>query len=120
MMNLIPGLPQNVLGLDVRGTVTATDYEDVLVPAVERMLAENKKIRLLYHLGEEFDHYDLGAVWEDTKVGLSHLTAWEKIAVVTDVEWVRSSVKVFGFALPAEVRTFTNSELDEAKSWLAE
>lgn len=120
MMNLIEGLPDNVLGFEVTGTVTGKDYEDILVPAVERQLAESDKIRLLYHLGGGFEKFDLGAMWEDAKVGLQHLTAWEKIAVVTDVDWVCSSVKVFGFALPAEVRTFSNDGLEEAKDWLSE
>jgi hypothetical protein len=36
----IPGLPDNVLGFAAKGTVTANDYETVLLPAVEAWIGE--------------------------------------------------------------------------------
>ncbi len=120
MITAISGLPNNVLGFEASGTVTGEDYETVLIPAVEAKLEESPKIRLLYHLGTEFKSYDLEAMWDDAKVGLGHLTSWEKIAVVTDTEWIRSGVKVFGFAIPGEVRVFGNDELTAAKEWVSE
>ena len=120
MIKEVPDLPGNVIGFTASGTVTAEDYESVLIPAVEAKLAEQKMIRLLYHLGPDFSGYKMAAMWEDAKIGLRHFTAWERIAVVTDVDWIRSSVKVFGFAVPGHVRVFKNDELAEAKGWLGE
>ncbi|RLA68552.1 MAG: STAS/SEC14 domain-containing protein [Epsilonproteobacteria bacterium] len=120
MIKIISDLPSNVLGFESSGTVTGKDYETVLIPAVEAKLKEFPKIKLLYHLGPDFTGYDLKAAWDDAKVGLAHLTAWEKIAVVTDIEWVSSGVKVFGFVIPGEVRVFENSKLDTAKEWVSE
>jgi hypothetical protein len=120
MIEKISDLPGNVLGFTASGKVTADDYESVLVPAVEQKLTEQKKIRLLYHLDDDFTGYEAGAMWDDTKIGLKHLTAWERIAVVTDVDWIRTSVKVFGFAMPGHVRVFEISGLAEAKAWLSE
>ena len=59
-------------------------------------------------------------MWEDTKVGLSHFASWERIAIVTDIEWLRVTMKEFGFVMPGEVRIFGNSELAEATKWLSE
>jgi hypothetical protein len=28
-------------------------------------------------------------VWEDIKVDTEHFTRWERMAVVTDVEWIK-------------------------------
>jgi SpoIIAA-like len=39
---------------------------------------------------------DPGAMWEDFKVGMEHFTRWERIAVVTDVEWIKNTIKIFG------------------------
>jgi hypothetical protein len=116
----IPELPDHVLGFSAKGKVTAEDYEKVLIPAVEKELKENKKIRFLYHFGEDFESFAAGAMWEDTKVGLSHFAAWEKIAIVTDIEWLRVTMKVFGFVMPGVVRIFGNSEYSEAVKWLSE
>ena len=118
MIKLIPGLPDNVLGFEASGSVTAEDYESVLIPAVEKKLTEQKKIRLLYYLGSDFSDFEFGAMWDDAKIGLQHLTAWERIAVVTDIDWIRGAVKIFGFAMPGKVCVFENNDLEKAKEWL--
>jgi hypothetical protein len=120
MIEPIPGLPDNVLGFTAKGTVTAADYQKVIIPAVEARLSAHQKVRLLYHLGGEFSQFEAAAMWEDMKVGLQHLTSWEKIAVVTDIEWIRAAMKVFGFLLHGHIRLFQNSELDRAREWVCQ
>lgn len=120
MIEMLTGLPSNVIGFNAIGKVTAEDYENHIVPAVEEALLSNDKVRLLYNLGEGFDGFEAGAVWEDTKVGLGHLAAWERIALVTDVDWMRMATKAFGFAMPGQVRVFKNAELEAARDWVSE
>jgi hypothetical protein len=118
MIEMMTDLPDNVIGFTASGKITAADYEHIIVPAVEHALDRHEKLRLLYHIGPDFDSYDAGAMWEDAKVGLSHLARWERIALVSDIEWIRMATKVFGFAMPGEVRIFHNAELDAARDWL--
>jgi len=120
MLELITDLPENVLGIRARGDVTAEDYQSVLVPAVETRLRTQKKLRLLYVLGPEFTGYTGAAAWEDTKVGMRHFTDFDRIAVVTDVDWVSRMVRAFGFVLPGDVRVFPNAEADRAQTWICE
>ncbi|MEJ2542074.1 MAG: STAS/SEC14 domain-containing protein [Gemmatimonadota bacterium] len=120
MLQLIPGLPEQVLGLEATGKVGAEDYRDVLVPALEEKLRRHRRARLLYVLGEEFDGYTGGGAWEDAKVGMKHLTAFERVAVVTESDWVWNLVQAFGFAIPGEVRLFGLDGMDEAREWVAE
>ena len=120
MLVRMKGLPENVLGFEAKGEVTGADYETVLIPAVDEMLARRKKIRFLYHLGNEFAGIDAKAMWDDAKVGLQHLTGWERVAVVTDVGWIRTAVKTFGFVMPGLVRIFSNSELAAARLLVSE
>ena len=119
MIKVISGLPNKVLGFEVSGSVTSNDYETVIIPAVETAAAKSQKLRMLYHVTPEFEKFELGAMWDDAKVGLQHRTLWEKIAVVTDVGWITSGIKLFGFAVPGQVRIFKNSEKSEATDWLA-
>lgn len=120
MIERIPDLPDHVLGFTAKGRVTAADYESVLIPAVEEALSRHLKVRLLYHLGGEFSGFEAGALWDDAKVGLRHLGAWERIALVSDVDWIRVAAKALGFAMPGQVRVFSNTELSAAKAWLSE
>jgi hypothetical protein len=116
----IEGLPENVVGIRAEGKVHSADYKSVADPAVEAALAASDSIRLLYVLGEDFDGYSGGAMWADTKLGISNRSAWERIAVVTDHQAYADGVKAMGWLMPAEVRVFPVRELDEAKSWVSQ
>jgi len=118
MVEQIPGLPDNVLGFTAKGTVTAKDYESVIIPAVEALFVRHSKVRLLYHLGDDFCGIEPAAVWDDTKLGIKHLAVWERMAIVTDIEWIRGAIRVFGLAMPGNVRVFHNRALDEAARWI--
>ena len=120
MIKVISGLPNKVLGFEVSGVVTAEDYETVIIPAVDAADTGGTKLRMLYYITPAFEKFDVGAMWDDAKVGLKHLTSWEKVAVVTDIGWIGSAIKVFGFAIPGHFRVFADRDLADAKVWLAE
>jgi SpoIIAA-like len=116
----IEGLPAGTLGFRAHGQVTSADYENVIVPDVEAAFALNRKLRLLYVTAEDFTGFDPGAMWDDAKLGMRHFSSWERIALVTDVGWLRTTAMAFGFAVPAQFRLFHGSELDEATRWVTE
>jgi len=118
-MELMQGLPDNVLGIIGSGTITGEDYDTVLIPAMKDKLQRHKKIRLIYQLNKDFAHYALDAYLEDAKVSL-HTLSLEKVAVVSDVHWINDSVNVFKFIIPVPVKVFSNSEFDKAKAWVIE
>lgn len=120
MIRVLEGLPENVLGVEAFGKVTDQDYENVLEPAIREKLATHSKIRYVYVLGEEFDGWTLGAMWEDAKLGGGELHRWEKIAVVTDTDWIRHAVKGFGWMIPGEVKVFPVAELESATAWASD
>jgi hypothetical protein len=119
MLTTIEGLPDSVVGFEASGKVTADDYRDVLEPAVEAALKGAEKVRLLYVFDDDVTGMTAGAAWQDTKVGLGHYTRWEKVAVVTNREWLRHSVDIFGYLIPGEIKAFTVSEKSDALAWIA-
>ena len=120
MIEQIEGLPAGTLGFCARGQVTAAEYERVLVPDVEAAFALNRKLRLLYVIGEDFTGFDPGAMWDDAKLGMRHVSGWDRVAMVTDVPWLRMTATAMGFVLPAEFRLFPLSALEAAKNWISE
>lgn len=120
MIEKIANLPENVLGFTAKGTVTENDYQSIIIPAVEELFSRQKKVRFLYHLGEDITGFEAAAMWDDTKLGLKHLTGWERMAIVSNIEWVRSAIKIFGLIIPGRVRVFHNNELTEATRWISE
>ncbi len=120
MLKIINNLPGNVLGIEAEGEITGTDYETVLIPAVDEKLKENKKIRFLYYLGSGFTGFSLKAMIDDAGVGIKNYSAWDRVALVSDNHMINGLAQFFGHLLPGEVRVFSNAELDEAKNWIAE
>jgi hypothetical protein len=120
MLKIMSDLPGNVLGVSAEGKITGTDYETVLIPAIEKKLKEHKKIRMVYDLGSSFTGFDLSAMLDDAKMGMKHLSAWDRIALVSDHEMINTFAKFFGHMLSCELRIFKNAELEEAKKWISE
>ena len=118
MIELIPDLPTNVVGLIASGHITSDDYERVAIPSVEAALKAHARIRMLYQVASDFDGFAPGAVWDDVRMGMGHFTAWERIAVVTDVDWIRGSTRLFAFLMPCPVKLFANAEMAEAARWI--
>jgi hypothetical protein len=120
MIRLLEGLPPNVVGFEGVGEVHPDDYRTVVIPAIGRALAAHDKIRLLHVLGDGFRGYSPAAMLVDSKVGAEHVRRFEKIAIVTDLGWVRHSVHTLGWMIPGDVRVFTTSERSDAEAWVAE
>jgi hypothetical protein len=118
MIEALEDFPDNVVAFACRGHVTRQDYESVLVPTVEKKLEEHEKLRVYYEIGADFDGIDPGAVLEDIKVGMGHLSRWERIAVVTDINWIKQTMRAFGFLIPAEMKFFPMSEVQSARDWI--
>ncbi|MDQ5974435.1 MAG: hypothetical protein QG661_1644 [Actinomycetota bacterium] len=118
MIELMTGLPADVVGFVAKGEVTAADYRDILDPAVRAALARHERIRVLYVLGDEFTGYSGGALWDDAVVGTEHFGRFERMAVVSDKDWVRHSVNAFAWIMPTRIRVFDDSEQAEALVWV--
>lgn len=119
MLERIPDLPDDVVGVIATGEIAADDYDIVLVPAVEAAIGKHGHVRLVYQLGPGFSSFSAGAMWDDAKLGMMHLGKWKKIAVVTDLAWVSGMIRALGFAIPCPARVFSNDALAEAIAWVS-
>ena len=118
MIELITDLPSNVIGILASGQVTANDYETVLIPEIQLRLKQHQKIRILYQTGPTFSGFTVGAMWDDAKLGLVHLDVWEKIAIVTDKDWLKTATGIFKFIIPCPLKVFASDDYAEAETWV--
>ncbi len=118
MLEIMQDMPDNVVAVRASGKVSGKDYDDVLIPAVEGSIKRHGNIRVLYQLSRDFSGFTAGAMFDDAKLGIRHLTEFEKIAVVTDADWISRAVQFFSFFIPCPVKIFGNNDMSEAKSWL--
>jgi len=121
MIEHIGDMPAGTTGLRASGKLSKADYRDVLEPTLRAAVAAGG-LRLLFVL-TDFHGLEPGAWIEDVKTGLEvsvrHHSAWKRFALVTDVDWVAKSTRMFTWLIPGEVRIFDLDELDQARAWLA-
>jgi hypothetical protein len=116
MIQVMANMPVGTIGLRASGRVSVEDYRDVLVPTIDAAM-EQGKVRLLYVLEDEAG-YKPGAVWADTKMWFKNLKGWERVAIVSDVDWLENAVEVFGWLMPGEVQVFESDDVRDANQWL--
>jgi hypothetical protein len=118
----IPDLPEGVLGFRLSGKLTRDEYHDELARPILDALERGERLNLLFEIADDFSGLDTRALWEDVKavgsIGLKHRTAWERSALVTDKDWIRHGVSVFGWLSPGELRVFEPADLPAAAAWV--
>lgn len=118
MIQILPESHGNILGVRLTGKVTDEDYEKVFIPALEKVLAEHKKMRCIYYMDAEFEGWNLGAMWDDAKFGMKHRNDFEKIAVIGGPKWAEWGTKLAGHMVSGEVKTFPVDQLQAAWDWI--
>lgn len=121
MIERIDEMPVGTVGLRASGKLSRDDYRNVLKPALEEGIASGE-LRLLFFL-TDFEGLEHGAWIEDAKTGLNawvrNHAAWQRFALVTDVEWVAKAMRMFTWLTPGEVMVRDLDGLEEARAWVA-
>jgi stage II sporulation SpoAA-like protein len=122
MVEQLDALPAGVLGFRISGRLSRDDYRGMMGP-IHEAVDRAEKLNLLFLFDDDFHGADLGGLCEDVKaagsIGLGHRSAWERMALVTDKDWIRHGVSGFGWLSPGELRLFESGERDAALAWVA-
>ena len=123
MVESVTDLPPGTLGFRASGKITGDEYRKLMQP-IYAALERGEKLNIYFELADDFQGLDLAALWDDLRaagsVGLKHRSSWQRMALVTEKDWVRHGASAFGWLAPGELRLFELSERDKARGWLAE
>jgi hypothetical protein len=120
MLRRVTEMPAGTIGFEAVGEVEDDDWEETVEPILRREIAEGRDLRLLYLLGREAREVEGDAMKADTGFRARHATSFERVAVVSDEDWMRPALRALSFLLPGRAKGFRVRDLDDAKSWLAE
>ena len=120
MLRRMSDMPAGTIGFEAVGEVEDDDWEDTVEPVLRDEIAAGRKLRLLYVLGPQAGEVEGDAVGSDLGFGARHATSFERVAVVSDEDWLRPVLRVLSFLVPGKTRGFRVHDLPEAKAWLAE
>lgn len=118
MLKELAGMPAGIQALEAVGTVTATDYERVFAPIVDRVGRAGGRMRLLYQFGPDFERITAGALWADTRLGRKYVRLLDGCAVVSDIRWIRAPSNAIGTWMPCPIQVYDNDARDDAVAWL--
>jgi hypothetical protein len=119
MLSKIQNLPDHVFGVRASGEVTADDLKSTLLPGLEALTDKYKEIYYILVLETKVENFTAGAWYQDMVAGLKHLTAWKKMAIVTDQKSVENFTDAFSYVTPGEAKGFSLDELEEAITWVS-
>ena len=120
MLRRMTDMPAGTIGFEAIGEIEDDDWERAVEPVLRDEVADGRKIRLLYLLGSEAREVEGDAMKADTGFRARHATSFERVAVVSDEDWMGPALRGLSFLLPGKARGFHVRELAAAKTWLAE
>lgn len=120
MIEVKSGAQENLLEVYMTAPITDKDYEEVLMPALDAALARVERVRMLVVLNAGISDFSLGALWDDTAMGLSAWRGFERIAIVTADKAMTRMTRAFSILMPCPVSVFPKGSTKEARLWLFE
>jgi hypothetical protein len=120
MLRRMTDMPVGTIGFEAIGDVEDDDWEDAVEPVLRQEIAEGHELRLLYALGTGTRELEGDAVKAETGFRARHASSYERVAVVSDEDWVRPALRTLSFLMPGKAKGFRVRDLPAAKAWLAD
>jgi hypothetical protein len=120
MIEHLKDLPANIVGFKATGEVTEEDFTHTVMPKVKELIDQTDQLNYLLVLETSLKNFTVGAWMKDVMMGIKHLSKWNRIAIVSDVDAIRSFTNFFSYLVPGEFRGFEHKELDIAIDWVSE
>ncbi|HTY32168.1 STAS/SEC14 domain-containing protein [Mycobacterium sp.] len=121
MIELLPDMPPGVTGIRVSGRLRGDELRRFR-PEMEEMLKAGE-VRIVEVIASDYEGFGPGGFAEDIKLGLgmvlSHHSAFKRIAIVSDKDWVGHVLHALAWMIPGDVAVFGLDELDRAAEWAA-
>ena len=108
MIEELPDMPEGVTGIRVSGRLLGDELRE-LKPAMDELL-KTGEIRIVEVIASDYEGFGPGGLVEDLKLGfgtvLPHHSAFKRIAVVSDKEWVAHTLHALAWIVPGELAVF--------------
>ena len=122
MIEVLPDMPEGVIGFRVSGRVSGDDLRE-FTPAMDELL-KTGEIRIVEVIASDYAGFGPGGLAQDLKLGFGalfrHHSAFKRIAVVSDKDWVTHTVHALAWMVPGDLALFGLDELEAAKRWAAD
>ena len=119
MVQLLDGFPPHVAAYEASGVVSKEEYEQVVMARVDKVAADYEQINFLVLLKTDMSNYSIGAFLDYVKISFEHFSRWNRMAIVTDEQWLRIAYRALSPLVHGEIRGYKTADFEEAKKWVS-
>jgi hypothetical protein len=118
MLTVLPDTAGDFICVQASETLTADDYKTVLAPMIGEKVKQFGPIRMVIYLDGTFSGWEIGAIWEDAKLGFEHANDFVRIALVGDSDWLDWAAKLANHLSQGEAQHFEPNQFLQALHWV--
>jgi hypothetical protein len=119
MVELLKDFPPHVAAYRASGKVHKEEYEKIVMARVDEVAAQYGKINFLVLLETDIGNYSFAAFIDYLKVSFEHFSKWQRMAIVTDQDWVQKAYELLSHVVHGEIKGYDLKEFEEAKQWVS-
>ena len=120
MIEVLPQSEGNLLAIKATEKLTNQDYKDVMIPRLEAIIREYGRARFIMDLSTNFHGWEVSAMWDDVRFGVSHRNSFERMAVVGGPKSAEWGAKLARLIMNGELKCFPANAYNEALTWVNE
>ncbi|GHA24773.1 STAS/SEC14 domain-containing protein [Salinimicrobium marinum] len=108
---------------NVVGIIIDSDLDQELIERVQAKIRDKiddyGEINIFFEI-KRGTKFGFKAFLDQMTFNLNHTRSFRKIAVVSDLDWLRTSMFIKDIIVETNIRSFSNNERLEALAWIAE
>ena len=116
-MVTIQDTSDQVIHLLIDGEIKKEDIERA-ASVMEKKIARYDKVRMLVEVNDLKGYDSVSAFLEDSGETFQHYSDFEKVAVITDRQWLSGLTSLADLINPAHVKQFSPQEKALAEEWI--
>jgi hypothetical protein len=120
MIYQIIDLPSNMIGFKASWEVTRKDFEEVVIPCVQKHVEKKGHINYMLVLTSSIHNFSFCSWLKDVLLSLKQISKWNRAAIVSDSKVVKFLIDLFGVFVHDELKIYSHDEMPRAIDWLAE
>lgn len=107
-----------IVEIEIDGPISEQEFDEAL-EILREAIEDRGSIRVLkYVKSMAFPPLPVSRLWDDARFAVENLADVSHIAAVTDIPGIDRIVRVMNPLFRPEVRSFSSSQLTEARRWL--
>lgn len=119
MIEILPDMPNNMVGFRTTGEVTQENFLNIVDPVVREVVARTGELNYLMIIEGPLKDWTIGAWLQDALLGIMEISKWNRVAIVSDSNALTMFTDIFSFFVPGTFKGFYNEQLPQAITWVS-